>query len=246
MVGQEITEKIQGANTMKKSSFYYLTSGLIAISILGIITDIQASNDIQLISPPVETQSFMMASLPNNTSYQNSNAAMQAQIKAKKESILKKIEEMKRASSTPSSTPSVTKPTSVTKLGSKPRQLYSYARMLDYSPHPTTESILKDKPVLYNGKNYHFTVTYNEDWKYVSEDLALMNGISFTINVYENGKKVRTLTTPKVQLNSQKTKKGQTIGIAEVAPFKFNIKINDITANKKGITVLEFKLDLIG
>ncbi|MBR4330352.1 MAG: hypothetical protein IKP71_10935, partial [Candidatus Riflebacteria bacterium] len=80
---------------MKKSGFYYLTSGLIAFSIFGIITDIQASNDIQLISPPVETQCFMMASVPN-TSYQNTNAAMQAQIKAKKESILKKIEEMKK------------------------------------------------------------------------------------------------------------------------------------------------------
>ena len=101
-------------------------------------------------------------------------------------------------------------------------------------------------PVLYNGKNYHFTVTYNEDWKYVSDDLSLMNGISFTINVYENGKRVRNLTTPKVQLNPQKIKKGQTIGIAEVSPFKFNIKINDMTVTKKGVTVLEFKLDLIG
>lgn len=232
---------------MKKSGFYYLTSGLIAFSIFGIITDIQASNDIQLISPPVETQSFMMASVPNNSSYQNTNAALQAQIKSKKESILKKIEEMKKASSTPSSnSPSVTKPTSVTKLGSKPQQLYSYVRMLDYSPHPRTENILKDKPVLYNGKNYHFTVTYNEDWKYVSDELSLMNGISFTINVYENGKRVRNLTTPKVQLNPQKVKKGQTIGIAEVSPFKFNIKINDMTVTKKGVTVLEFKLDLIG
>lgn len=232
---------------MKKSSFCFLTSGLIAFGIFGMITDIQASNDIQLISPPVETQSFMMASVPNNSSYNNTNAEMQAQIKAKKESILKKIEEMKRSSSTPSSySPSSTKPTSVTKLGSKPKQLYSYVRMLDYSPHPTTENILKDKPVLYKGKNYHFTVTYNEDWKYVSDELSLMNGISFTINVYENGKRVRNLTTPKVQLNPQKVKKGQTIGIAEVSPFKFNIKINDMTVTKKGITVLEFKLDLIG
>ena len=229
---------------MKKSGFCFLTSGLIAISTLGIISDIQASNDIQLISPPNEQEYYMVASVPRNSS--SYNAEMQAQIKAKKDNILKKIEEMKRASSTPSNTTAVKKPASVTKLDSKPRQLYTFTRMLDYSPHPTTENILKDKPVLYNGKNYHFTVTYNEDWKCVSEDLALMNGISFTINVYENGKKVRNLTTPKVQLNPQKVKKGQTIGIAEVAPFKFNIKINDITVTKKGITVLEFKLDLIG
>lgn len=232
---------------MKKTGFYFLTSGLVALSTFGIITDIQASNDIQLISPPVETQCFMMASVPNNSSYQNTNAAMQAQIKAKKDSILKKIEEMKKGSSTSSNTTStINKPASVTTLGSKPRQLYSFVRMLDYSPHPTTENILKDKPVLYNGKNYHFTVTYNEEWKSVSEDLSLMNAISFTINVYENGKRVRNLTTPKVQLNPQKIKKGQTIGIAEVSPFKFNIKVNDLTVTKKGVTVLEFKLDLIG
>lgn len=224
---------------MKKSNFCLLTSGLIAISTLGIISDLQASNDIQLISPPLEQECFMMASVPQ------SSAEMQAQIKAKKESILKKIEEMKNSS--PSNIkPTTTKPTSVTKLDSKPKKLYTLSRFLDYSPHPTTENILKDKPVLYNGKNYHFTVTYNEDWKDVTDDFARLNSISFTICVYENGKKVRNLTTPKVQLDSKKVKKGQMIGIAEVSPFKFNISVNNMTVTKKGITELEFKLDLIG
>ena len=181
----------------------------------------------------------MMASVPQNSD------EMQAQIKAKKESILKKIEEMKNSS--PSNIkPTTTKPTSVTKLDSKPKKLYTLSRFLDYSPHPTTENILKDKPVLYNGKNYHFTVTYNEDWKDVTDDFARLNSISFTICVYENGKKVRNLTTPKVQLDSKKVKKGQMIGIAEVSPFKFNISVNNMTVTKKGITELEFKLDLIG
>ena len=36
------------------------------------------------------------------------------------------------------------------------------------------------------------------------------------------------------------------IGIAEVSPFKFNISVNNMTVTKKGITELEFKLDLIG
>jgi hypothetical protein len=224
---------------MKKSNFCLLTSGLIAISTLGIISDLQASNDIQLISPPLEQECFMMASVPQ------SSAEMQAQIKAKKESILKKIEEMKNSS--PSNVKqTTTKPTSVTKLDSKPKKLYTLSRFLDYSPHPTTENILKNKPVLYNGKNYHFTVTYNEDWKDVTDDFARLNSISFTICVYENGKKVRNLTTPKVQLDSKKVKKGQMIGIAEVSPFKFNISVSNMTVTKKGITELEFKLDLIG
>ena len=234
---------------MKKSGFYYLTSGLIAISTLGITSNLQASNEVQLISPPVEQERFMMASVPSSSS--NYNDMMQAHIKAKKDNILKKINEIK---SSPSSSVKPTtnqsraskKPTSVTKLDSKPRQLYTFTRMLDYSPHPTTENILKDKPVLYNGKYYYFTVTYNEDWKDVTDDSARFNAISYTINVFENNKKVRTLTTPKVQLDPKKTKKGQTIGIAEVSPFKFNIKVSNLTTTKKGITVLEFKLDLIG
>ncbi len=223
---------------MKKSNFCLLTSGLIAISTLGIISDIQASNDIQLISPPLEQECFMMASVPQ------SNAEIQAQIKAKKDSILKKIEEMKNSS--PTYSKPTTKPTSVTKLDGKPKTIYTLSRFLDYSPHPTTETILKNKPVLYNGKNYHFTVTYNEDWKDVTDDFARLNSISFTIGVYENGKKVRNLTTPKVQLDSKKVKKGQMIGIAEVSPFKFNISVSNMTVTKKGITELEFKLVLIG
>ena len=243
---------------MKKQGLFLLTSGLIAISTLGIITDIQASNDIQLISPPNEQQYYMMASLPDRKP--DALDEIQKKITAKKENLLKKIEELRGTSpitakskvQTPNQTKTTTtktansKPKEVTKLDSKPKQLYTFTRMLDYSPHPTTETILKNKPVLYNGKYYYFTVTYNEDWKDVVEDSARFNSISFTINVFENDKKVRTLTTPKVQLDSKKTKKGQTIGIAEVSPFKFNIKVSDLTVSKKGITVLEFKLDLIG
>ncbi|MBP5468447.1 MAG: hypothetical protein J6Z11_04300, partial [Candidatus Riflebacteria bacterium] len=195
--------------------------------------------------PPVEQQSFQIAALPksNNNTYA-SNDAMQAQIKAKKDNILKKLEEIKKSSNT--NTTTTTKTTSVTKLESQPRQLFTLTRLLDYSPHPTTENILKEKPVLYNGKHYYFTVTYNEDWKEISADTTCLNGICFTFNVYENGKKVRNLTTPKVVLNPKKLKKSQTIGIAEVSPFKFNVKIDEITSTSKGIKELVFKLDLIG
>ncbi len=226
---------------MKKTGFYLLASSLIAFGSLGFVNEALASNEILLVSPPVEQTSFQIASVPRNNSV--SNAELQAQIKAKKDSILKKISELKNSS--PQTTPT-TKPTAVTKLDSKPKQLYTLTRLLDYSPHPTTESILKNKPVLYKGKNYYFTVTYNEDWKDVSADTACLNSICFTFNVFENGKKVRNLTTPKVALNTKKIKKGQTIGIAEVSPFKFNVKIDDITTTSKGVTVLIFKLDLIG
>ena len=225
---------------MKKSGLRLLTYGLIAFGTFGIVVDAQAFDDIQLISPPEEQICFQMAAVSNNS--QNTEA-FQSQVKSKKENILKKINELKNSSST---APSTQKPTSVTTLGSQPRQLYTLTRLLDYSPHPTTENILKDKPVLYNGRNYHFTVTYNEDWQEVSADSTCLKGISFSINVFENGKRVRNLTTPKVSIDAKKIKKGQYIGIAEVAPFKFNIKVDDITSNKKGVTELIFKLDLIG
>lgn len=228
---------------MRKTSLYLLTS-IIAFGTLGICNN--AFAEIQLFLPPVEQQSFQIAALPksNNNTY-SSNDAMQAQIKAKKESILKKLAEIKNSSNTTTTT-TTTSPTSVTKLESQPRQLFSLTRLLDYSPHPTTENILKEKPVLYNGKQYYFTVTYNEDWKDISADETCLNAICFTFNVYENGKKVRNLTTPKVTLNPKKLKKGQTIGIAEVSPFKFNVKIDEITSTSKGIKELVFKLDLIG
>ena len=57
---------------------------------------------------------------------------------------------------------------------------------------------------------------------------------------------MRDLTTPIVDLKAKNLKKGQPIGIAEVSPFKFNIKVENITKNAKGISDLTFKLELIG
>lgn len=129
-------------------------------------------------------------------------------------------------------------------LGNTPKTIYNLTRLLDYSPHPTTEYLMQDQPVLFNGKQYWFVVTYNEDWK-ESKDSATMTGISFKIDVMENNKKVRDLTTPKVTLN-KKTKKGQVIGIAEVAPFKFNIKVDSVSTASNGAKELVFSLDIIG
>lgn len=226
---------------MKKSNLYLLLSSFVALGIFGLNSAAHASNDIQLISPPMEQQSFQIAAA-STANYNTSNEAIQAQIKAKKENILNKIQSL-RNSSNISQAP---KTTAVTTLDSNPRQLYALTRMLDYSPHPTIEKILQDKPVLYNGRNYYFTVTYNEGWKEISEQEAYLNSICFTFDVFENGNKVRNLTTPKVSLDPKKLKKGQAIGIAEVSPFKFIVKVDEITSTSKGITVLVFKLELIG
>lgn len=212
---------------MKKSGLYFITAGIIVCGAIGMLTNVNASDE-----------RLQMAKI-------KTDEEMQAQIKEKKANILKKIAEMKNSSST-TSVAKTSNSGDVTKLDSKPRQLYTLTRMLDYSPHPMTESILKNKPVLYKGNKYHFTVTYKEDWKDVSADTAYLNSICFNINVFENGKKVRDFTTPQVTLQSKNVKKGQVIGIAEVAPFKFNIKVEDVTTTKKGITVLVFKLELIG
>ncbi|HMM59975.1 MAG TPA: hypothetical protein PKC25_07580, partial [Candidatus Rifleibacterium sp.] len=73
-----------------------------------------------------------------------------------------------------------------------------------------------------------------------------IKGISFEIDVMENNKKVRSLKTPKVAIDAAKIKKGQVLGIAEVAPYKFTIKVEEVTKNKKGVSELVFKLDLLG
>ena len=126
------------------------------------------------------------------------------------------------------------------------KNLFTLVRMLNYSPHPLNEDLLRQSPLPLNGKNYWFSVKYDEDWKVISDEEAYMNGISFEISVMEDNQKVRSLKTPKVAINPGKIKKGQVLGIAEVAPYKFNISVEEFTKTKKGISELVFKLDLLG
>ncbi|PKL50454.1 MAG: hypothetical protein CVV42_02870 [Candidatus Riflebacteria bacterium HGW-Riflebacteria-2] len=126
------------------------------------------------------------------------------------------------------------------------KNLFTLVRMLNYSPHPLDEDLLRQSPLALNGNNYWFTVKYDEDWKVISDEEAYMNGISFEISVMENNQKVRSLKTPKVAINPSKIKKGQVLGIAEVAPYKFTISVEEFTKTKKGISELVFKLDLLG
>ncbi len=128
----------------------------------------------------------------------------------------------------------------------KPENLFSYVRMLNYAPHPLTEEFLKKSPLAYNGKNYWFSVKYNEDWKVINDEEGYINGISFEIDLMENGSKVRSLKTPKVAIDAKNLKKGMVLGIAEVAPYKFTISVEEFTKTKKGISELVFKLDLVG
>ncbi len=129
---------------------------------------------------------------------------------------------------------------------SKPANLYSYSRLLNYAPHPLSEDILKKTPVSLMGKNYWFSVRYDEDWKVINDDEAYIRGISFEIDVMEGKNKVRSMKTPKVSIDPKKIRKGQVLGIAEVAPYKFTIKVEEFEKKRKGISELVFKLDLVG
>lgn len=128
----------------------------------------------------------------------------------------------------------------------KPENLFSYVRLLNYAPHPLTEEFLKKTPLAYNGKNYWFAVKYHEDWKVIGDEEGYINGISFEIDVMEGNSKVRSLKTPKVAIDKKSLKKGMVLGIAEVAPYKFTIAVEEFTKTKKGISELVFKLDLLG
>jgi hypothetical protein len=128
----------------------------------------------------------------------------------------------------------------------EPKNLFTLVRMLNYSPHPLDEELLRQAPLNLNGNNYRFSVKYDEDWKVINDEEAYMKGISFEISVMENNQKVRSLKTPKVAINPASIKKGQVLGIAEVAPYKFTISVEEFTKTKKGISELVFKLDLLG
>ena len=129
---------------------------------------------------------------------------------------------------------------------SKPRELFTLVRLLNYAPHPLEESIFKQSPLRLGNSNYWFTVGYDEDWKVSKNDTGVMRGVSFEINVMENNNKIRTLKTPKVKLRASTIRKGQILGIAEVAPYKFTIKVDSFTKTRKGISELVFKLTLAG
>jgi hypothetical protein len=62
----------------------------------------------------------------------------------------------------------------------------------------------------------------------------------------ENNKAVRNLKTPKVKIDSKTIKKGMILGIAEVAPYRFKISVDEFTKSRKGVSELVFKLDLMG
>jgi hypothetical protein len=128
----------------------------------------------------------------------------------------------------------------------KPQNLYSYVRLLNYAPHPLREDIFKKTPLALGANKYWFSVKYDEDWKVLNDEEGYIKGISFEIDVMENNRKVRSLKTPKVKLNSKKIQKGQVLGIAEVAPYRFTIKVEDFKKMRKGISELVFKLDLVG
>ena len=128
----------------------------------------------------------------------------------------------------------------------KPENLFSYVRLLNYAPHPLKEEFLKRKPLALNGKNYWFAVKYDEDWKVVGDEEGYIKGISFEIDIMERNAKVRSLKTPKVKINPATIQKGMVLGIAEVAPYKFKISVEEFKKSRKGISELVFKLDLIG
>lgn len=220
---------------MKNTGFYFITSAFVLCSALGIATNVYAATEVNP-AMDYEQQSYKQNIEPDYTriNYQK--------IAERKNSILQKIAQIKNDAESTSSVK--IKENSI--LGDTPRVLYSYSRLLDYSPHPRTESILEDKPVLFGGRNYHFTVTYREEWKEVSANLNALIGLCFTVDVYENGKIVRNLTTPRIAIDPKKLKKDQIIGIAEVAPFKFNIKVDNVVSTSNVVTELTFKLDLIG
>jgi hypothetical protein len=129
---------------------------------------------------------------------------------------------------------------------SKPENLFSYVRLLNYAPHPLSEEFLKKSPLDLNGKNYWFAVKYDEDWKVVNDEEGYIKALSFEISIMENNTVVRKLKTPKVKIDGKKLKKGMLLGVAEVAPYKFNIMVDEFKKNNNGVSELVFKLDLIG
>jgi len=126
------------------------------------------------------------------------------------------------------------------------KNLFTLVRLLNYAPHPLNEELLKTNPLKLGENNYWFSLKYDEDWKVINDDEGYIKAISFEIDVMENNTRVRSMKTPKVAIDASKIRKGQILGIAEVAPYKFTISVDDFVKTGKGIAELVFKLDLVG
>lgn len=122
--------------------------------------------------------------------------------------------------------------------------LFSYVRMLNYSPHPQEEEFLRDKPLVLNGHRYWLKVSYKESWDVVDDETGSLKHIGFGIKLMEGDKIVRDLQIPSAKLNAKKMKRGQLLGIAEVAPYKFNIAVDEFKVVGGGLSELVFKFDL--
>ena len=128
----------------------------------------------------------------------------------------------------------------------KSGNLFSYVRMLNYSPHPQEEDFLRDKPLALNGHRYWLKVSYKESWDVVDDETGSLKNIAFGIKLMEGDKVVRDLQIPAAKLDARKLKRGQVLGIAEVAPYKFNIAVDEFKVIGGGLSELVFKFDLKG
>ncbi len=128
----------------------------------------------------------------------------------------------------------------------KSGNLFSYVRMLNYSPHPQEEEFLRDRPLVLNGHRYWLKVSYKESWDVVGDDIGRLKNIGFGIKLMEGDKVVRDLQIPATRLDLKKLKRGQILGIAEVAPYKFNIAVDEFKVVGGGLSELVFKFDLRG
>jgi len=128
----------------------------------------------------------------------------------------------------------------------KSDNLFSYVRMLNYSPHPQEEEFLRDKPLVLNGHRYWLKVSYKESWDVIDDENGRLKHIGFGIKLMEGDKVVRDLQIPATKLDAKKLKRGQVLGIAEVAPYKFNIAVDEFKVVGGGLSELVFKFDLRG
>ncbi|HNW35428.1 MAG TPA: hypothetical protein PKM25_10885 [Candidatus Ozemobacteraceae bacterium] len=126
----------------------------------------------------------------------------------------------------------------------KPGKLFSYVRMLNFSPHPQEEEFLKDKPLALNGHNYWLKVSYKESWDVTDDESGNLQNLAFDIKLMEGEKVVRNLQTPSVKIDAKNVRRGQVLGIAEVAPYKFNIAVDTFNIIDGGVNELVFKFDL--
>lgn len=128
----------------------------------------------------------------------------------------------------------------------KLKSLFTFKRLLNFDQRPQEEELLKDNPIIRNGKKIWFKIRYIENWRNITDMDAYLEKIAFQITVMDGNKPIQVVKTPVYAVSPKSVSKGKVISVIEILPYRLIISLDQFNATKDGVTDIIYKLDIIG